>query len=215
MDSEEAQDRRPIPRHFPDFRAARRRLLVGQSLMVVGVVWGLALAYALWVWLLDPLQRSWVFFCYAWEVPLVGGLATVGLPVWWLTEIERCHRARRPEDEPPDAEHIAAMLVWFPTRVAVTCFAASVIGYALGGVQLRTFANLPWAELEKLGTLGMVTDGRAADRYGPASTDDTTEHAEGCYLSRRRRPSRGCRSRRSRWPLERSPTLKSRVAYAS
>src|SRR5437016_13503391 len=82
--------------------------------------WGFGLPYSLFSWLLDPPQLRWVLICYAWEVPVAGGLGPVLFPLLWFRAIERHwdHTFRDPGAvDPAEAAALEREILDFPVRV--------------------------------------------------------------------------------------------------
>lgn len=129
------------------------------ALVAMGTWWGVGLPYSLYAWLLDPKQLRWVLICYAWEVPVCGFLGPFLFPLLWFRAIER--RWQRVFDgERVDIEGAMALertLLDYPTRAAVVLLITSLLGYGLGALQLRLFAQLPTGETLKVAVLGLVT----------------------------------------------------------
>ena len=110
--------------------------------------WVLGLAFSgLW-WLTDGLQLDWYFFCYAWEVPVIGWTGAVVLP-WlrWLA-ISRMVDAGEPR--------AVRALASYPRFVALCAIATSSTGYALGALQIMLMAHLPTLEAGKIAIQGPV-----------------------------------------------------------
>ncbi len=137
-----------------------RRSIVAVAMMAMATWWGIGLPYSLFAWLLDGKQLSWTLFCYAWEVPVFGIVGLVAIPQLLWRGIERRWTAL---DTTPPAEAPAAILALerrildYPIRVAAVLLGASLIGYGLGALQIRWFAELPTSEAIKICVLGVVT----------------------------------------------------------
>jgi signal transduction histidine kinase len=140
--------------------AQYRWLIVAAALVAMATWWGLGLPYSWYAWLLDAQQQRWVLICYAWEVPVAGGLGPLLVPQIWLRRIERRWNEvfRDPERvDPAAAAALERSILDYPRRVAWVLLFASLAGYAVGAYQLRVFAELPWAEVAKILVLGLVT----------------------------------------------------------
>ena len=110
--------------------------------------------------LLDSKQWHWVLICYAWEVPVAGGLGPLLVPQLWLRRIERQWNEVFRDPAHVDAAAAAALeraILDYPRRVAWVLLFASLIGYGVGAWQLRVFAELPYADVAKILVLGLVT----------------------------------------------------------
>src|SRR2546426_12607034 len=123
-----------------------RRSILATALVAMVTWWGLGLPYSLFGWLLDPHQLHWVLICYAWEVPVAGALGPVLFPLLWFGEIER--RWDRvlgaPHGiDPAEAAVLERSILDFPMRVASVMVITSVVGYGIGALQLRVFAQTP------------------------------------------------------------------------
>ena len=126
----------------------------------MGTWWGLGLPYSLFSWVLDAEQLRWVLICYAWEVPVAGLLGPVLFPQLWFGAIERRWDATfddRHDVRAADAADLERMILDFPIRVAWVFLLTSVIGYGVGALQLRLFAQAPTTELVKIAGLGLTT----------------------------------------------------------
>jgi hypothetical protein len=145
--------RRPHPADY------RGRLLLA-ALVAVAVWWGLGLPYSLAAWLLDTKQLRWTLFCYAWEVPVAGFLGPLLVPqIWWRNVTRRWNRVFA-TPEAPDLEEAAVLegkILDYPMRVGRVLLITSVVGYAVGAIQLYAFAQMPLEQLVHVGLLGMVT----------------------------------------------------------
>ena len=139
--------------------AAYRTSILLAALVAVGIWWGLGLPYSIATWLLDERQLSWTLFCYAWEVPAAGLLGPVLVPqIWWRRIERRWNSVFAADPVDPDAVGtVEALILDYPLRVAWVFLASSVLGYAVGAVQLAVFAQLPPVQLLHVGVLGLVT----------------------------------------------------------
>src|SRR5436190_11521148 len=126
-----------------------RRPIVVVALLAMATWWGIGLPYSLFAWLLDPQQRAWTLYCYVWEVPVFGLIGLVLIPQLLWRDIEHRWTAL---DTTPEPEVTSAMLAIerkildYPIRVAVVLLISSLIGYGVGALQIRWFAQLPVAE---------------------------------------------------------------------
>lgn len=96
-------------------------------------------------WLLNGAQLHWVYLCYAWEVPVIGWGGAVLLPWLLWRRIERSGK-----------ESTADAVARFPVVTGWLAFLTSTIGYTLGALQIRLFAELPWLEAAKIVLQGAV-----------------------------------------------------------
>jgi signal transduction histidine kinase len=121
--------------------------------------WGIGLPFSLFGWLLDAHQRWWVLICYAWEVPVAGLLGPVLVPLLWFRALERRWDRvfSNPDRAPAEVAGLEAAILDFPIRVAWVFVVTSLVGYGVGALQLRVFAQIPTAEICKVGALGLVT----------------------------------------------------------
>jgi len=143
----------PHPRQF-------RRSILKIAVVAMATWWGLGLPYSLFGWLLDPTQLRWVLICYAWEVPFCGLVGPLLFPFLWWRRIEaRWDETVRSGEEidPARAAALERVLLDFPVRVGGIILLTSLLGYAVGGLQVRVFAQTPLTELVKIGALGLVT----------------------------------------------------------
>ncbi len=137
-----------------------RRPIVVVAFLAMATWWGIGLPYSLFAWLLDARQRAWTLFCYLWEVPFFGLIGLVLIPQLLWRAIERRWVAL---DDTPESDAHTAMLALerrildYPIQVAAVLLGTSLIGYGLGALQIRWFAQLPIAEAIKVCVLGVVT----------------------------------------------------------
>ncbi len=137
-----------------------RRVILTVGLVAMATWWFLGMPYSVFAWLLDDRQLRWVFFCYAWEVPVTALLMPVLFPMLWLRELtERWDRAFGSGGTPNPGEvaQLERIVLDYPIRVAGILLLASMIGYGVGALQLRIFAQLPAVEVVKVLLLGLVT----------------------------------------------------------
>jgi len=121
--------------------------------------WGIGLPFSLFGWLLDPTQRNWVLICYAWEVPAAGLLGPVLVPFLWFRALERRWDVvfANPDRTAADVAGLETSILDFPLRVAWVFVITSLVGYGVGAVQLRVFAQIPVVEICKIAALGLIT----------------------------------------------------------
>jgi signal transduction histidine kinase len=140
--------------------AQYRWLILAAALVAMATWWGLGLPYSLYAWVLDAEQLRWVLLCYAWEVPVAGGLGPLLVPQIWLRGIERrwdrVFGGPGPAD-PAEAAALERQILDYPRRVGWVLLITSLAGYALGALQLRLFAETPLTEIVKIFVLGLVT----------------------------------------------------------
>jgi HAMP domain-containing protein len=137
-----------------------RWLILAAALVAMATWWGLGMPYSFYAWLLDDRQEFWVLICYGWEVPVAGGLGPLLVPQIWLRRIERRWDEVFRDPERIDVAAAAALeraILDYPRRVAWVLVFTSLIGYAIGALQIRLFAQLPVAEVVKVLVLGLVT----------------------------------------------------------
>jgi signal transduction histidine kinase len=130
------------------------------ALVAMATWWGLGLPYSLFTWHLDSKQLWWVLVCYGWEVPACGALGPFLFPMIWFRRIERRWDAVLVDDGGRDPVRVAALeatILDYPMRVAFVLLVTSLVGYGVGAIQLRWFAELPWVEFSKICVLGLVT----------------------------------------------------------
>ncbi len=146
------------PATMPDPARYRWSIRVA-PLVAMGTWWGLGLPYSLYAWLLDERQLHWVLFCYGWEVPACGFLGPFLFPLLWFRGIERrWERVFGGEHVDVDAARMLERTILdYPMRVAAVLFVTSLVGYGVGALQVRVFAQLPLSETLKILALGLVT----------------------------------------------------------
>ncbi len=148
-------ERHPLP-HPADFRL----VIIATAVVAMATWWGLGLPYSLFAWLLDSQQLRWVLICYLWEVPVAGVLGPLLFPLYWFRAIERRWDRVFADPHAIDAADVAdleATILDFPLRVAKVFVITTLIGYGVGALQLRLFAQLPVVEIFKIAALGIVT----------------------------------------------------------
>ncbi len=146
-------DLHPHPAQF-------RRAVLTVGLVAMATWWLLGMPYSLFAWLLDERQLRWVYICYLWEVPVTAIMAPVLFPMLWLRGLTERWDRTFAGGGTPDAGELAALertLLDYPVRVAGILLLGSLIGYAIGALQLRLFAQLPAVEVVKVMALGVVT----------------------------------------------------------
>ncbi len=137
-----------------------RRSIVAVAMMAMATWWGIGLPYSLFAWLLDAQQLSWTLICYAWEVPIFGLVGLVLIPQLLWRRIERhwtALAATSPADMPAATLALERRILDYPMRVATVLLISSLIGYGMGALQIRWFAQLPISEAIKICLLGVVT----------------------------------------------------------
>lgn len=150
----------PPPREPRVHPREYRRPIVVVALLAMATWWGIGLPYSLFAWLLDSQQRAWTLYCYLWEVPFFGLIGLVVIPQILWRDIEQRWSALEttPERDVPSAMlAIERKILDYPLRVAGVLLVSSMIGYGLGALQIRWFAQLPVAEAIKVCLLGVVT----------------------------------------------------------
>ena len=106
--------------------------------------WG---GLAFWYWLpapvyflltmnIDQLQLQWTALAFFWEVPVVGGA--------FVLAAQRLYPSRRRLSNDPARRYREVMR--YPTLVGSLLFVFTLLGYAIGALQLRLFAALPLVE---------------------------------------------------------------------
>jgi signal transduction histidine kinase len=139
------------PRHY-------RRSIVAVAMLAMATWWGIGLPYSLFAWLLDGKQRAWTLFCYLWEVPVFGLVGLVLIPQLLWRDIERRWTAMETAGaNATEATVLERKILDYPLVVAVVLLIASLIGYLVGALQIRWYAELPFAEAVKVCLLGLVT----------------------------------------------------------
>ena len=113
--------------------------------------WVVGIQFSRLWWLVNQKQLSWILFCYAWEVPVVGWTGAVLIP--WL-RLRRIIR-RLPEGDPDTGRQLAR----FPLFVFWMVLGTSTFCYALGAVQVDHFAALPTLEVAKIMIQGPALGG--------------------------------------------------------
>jgi signal transduction histidine kinase len=111
--------------------------------------WVLGIEFSRLWWLVNEKQLSWILFCYAWEVPLLGWTGAVLVP--WL-------RLRWIAARLPDARAVRA-LARFPLFVFWAVLATSTVGYVVGALLVSHFAALPTLEMAKIMCQGPALGG--------------------------------------------------------
>src|SRR6185503_4045461 len=122
----------------------KRRRQLSTRMKAALLSWG---GLAFWYWLpapiyflltmnLDQLQLQWTALAFFWEVPVVGGA--------FVLAAQRLYPSRRRLSNDPARRYRAVMR--YPTVVGSLLFVFTLLGYAIGALQLRLFAALPLIE---------------------------------------------------------------------
>ena len=122
----------------------RQREHLSMRMKAALLSWG---GLAFWYWLpapiyflltmnLDRLQLQWTALAFFWEVPVVGGA--------FVLAAQRLYPSRRRLSTDPARRYREVMR--YPTLVGSLLFAFTLLGYAIGALQLRLFAALPLVE---------------------------------------------------------------------
>jgi signal transduction histidine kinase len=119
-----------------------RRLAFRLWIMSMICWWLIGLPFSRLWWLVNQKQADWILFCYAWEVPAIGWTGVVLLPYLQWTRLRRSLDAGEPG--------AFQRLVWYPAHVAALILGTSSLGYLLGALQIRHFAQLPVLETFKI-----------------------------------------------------------------
>ncbi|MEP6574780.1 MAG: hypothetical protein ABJD11_18925, partial [Gemmatimonadota bacterium] len=125
-----------------EFSRLGRRLAFRLWIMSVICWWVIGMPFSRLWWLVNQKQAGWIFFCYAWEVPAVGWTGAVLLPYLLWGRLRRSLEAGDPD--------ALRRMVWYPAAVAALIFGTSSLGYLLGAIQIRHFAQLPLLETIKI-----------------------------------------------------------------
>jgi two-component system NarL family sensor kinase len=148
------------PAHEPPHPSHFRWSILISALVAMSTWWGLGLPYSLYTWLLDAKQLRWVLICYGWEVPACGLFGALLFPMLWFRRIEQTwDRVFSDPDssDPAQVAELETMILEYPRRVAWALLITSMVGYGVGALQLRFFAELPVADAIKICILGIVT----------------------------------------------------------
>jgi signal transduction histidine kinase len=147
-----------LPRPFtrpgdplPPAAVVAGRLVVQLWLTSMLCWWVVGIQFSRLWWLVNQKQLSWIMFCYAWEVPVVGWTGSVLIP--WL-RLRRIIR-RLPDGDPGTGRQLAR----FPLFVFWMVLGTSTFGYALGALQVDHFAALPTLEVTKIMIQGPALGG--------------------------------------------------------
>lgn len=123
--------------------------------LVVGF-WICAPIYYLISMHIDTLQLRWVVFAFVWEVPLIGG----ALILFVLFLFRPIHRFLQDKSSDIDVESIYRRIQSFPILVGVSVFVAVTLGYIIGTMQQKYFANMSpieqWKNALNGGTLSLL-----------------------------------------------------------
>jgi len=106
--------------------------------------WGVGFLFTISTPLFNPAQLKWALFCFAWE-----GLA-FAVPLTLFRPLFRPIRRYVSQVEAGgalSAQQVASyqrQLLAYPFKVSLVVMSASIVAYALGVIQLRYFARVPW-----------------------------------------------------------------------
>ncbi|HEY3117196.1 MAG TPA: hypothetical protein VGK54_10685, partial [Chloroflexota bacterium] len=131
----------------------RKRAYLSLTKKMLGVLWGVI---ALWYWLpapiyylltmnLDTLQLKWTAFAYFWEVPVVGGLFLVLAVALFKPARNLMDRKLVPAD--PAADY--RWTLRHPVVMAALIVVFTILGYAIGALQIHFLGLLPTIEAFK------------------------------------------------------------------
>jgi signal transduction histidine kinase len=136
---------------LPTARRTRRQLLSGWLIGLVFFGYAPSLTFGAVAWLLNEQQWFWSYLMYVTEVPLIGGFFVLWLPWRWYQSMHRVLQAWE-RGEPVDSAQcldVYTRALGLPWRVAVSAFAAALIGYVIGVSVVHWRAQQPWSEYFK------------------------------------------------------------------
>ncbi len=142
-----------LPGRF-ELPTARRTLIRLLRVWLIGLVvfgYGPAFTYGKLAWLFNEYQWWWTYLLYVTEVPLVGGLCVIALPLLWYWPIHRALTVWS-RGEPVNRQLCAVVYevsLRLPWRVSLSAFAASFFGYVIGISMLHWQTHHPWVEIFK------------------------------------------------------------------
>lgn len=136
----------------------RRRVIQWLAICLILVYWGLGLPFTLLYLNYDPHQLPWILLPYLWEVPTLGFLLVL-LPIWRMLDPVTDFLETDPREtiEPERLEKVRSVAMHLPLQVPAVVAVASVMGYAVGSLQMRLFGHLPIRETMKNLVLGVPT----------------------------------------------------------
>lgn len=136
----------------------RRHAIQWLALCSILVYWGLGLPFSLMYLDYEPHQLAWILGPYLWEVPTMGFLLVL-VPVWRMLEPVADFLEEDPREvvEPRRLEKVRRVAMHLPVQVPALVVVASVMGYAVGSLQMRLFGHLPIRETLKNLVLGLPT----------------------------------------------------------
>jgi signal transduction histidine kinase len=140
-----------------------RRFVRTQLLLLGFFVWGVSFLYVVSTILFNPVQTRWVLMSFTWDACIFGVPLIVFRPM--LRQLQRYARLLQAGNL--DGEQAAVYqrkVLAYPFKVGVEVFVVSIVAYALGSLQVRYFAALPWEHV----ALIMICGGVCALLWGTA-----------------------------------------------
>ena len=125
-------------------RSFQKRLLFTQLVLLAVFFGGLGAVCVYATVVVNPVQRQWQIFCFAWELLAIGVPSVLFQP---LFRILRPYLRRLDAVDTLASEEAARyhrILLWHPTLVGILCVVGSLGAYGVAALQLRYFAGLPW-----------------------------------------------------------------------
>ncbi|HEY3997724.1 MAG TPA: SpoIIE family protein phosphatase [Candidatus Xenobia bacterium] len=133
----------------------RPRLAWWLWLCLMAVYWGLGLPFSLRYLNYDAAQKNWIWATYLWEVPVLG----LVFAIWpmWVGLAPVVSFLKTSGGRPAEAGQIRSLALALPLRLPPLVLGASLLGFGLGSLQLRAWADVPTVELVKNLCLGLPT----------------------------------------------------------
>lgn len=105
--------------------------------------WSFAPIYYLLNMNLDARQMAWTMFAYFWEVPVIGGLVFVTSAYLLFKPINDYFKGQLKISDPGE---FYKKILRYPVWLACLMYVIALVGYAIGTLQLKYFADLSYTE---------------------------------------------------------------------
>lgn len=125
-------------------RELERKFLLTQAILLGFFVWGVGFLYDVSTMLFNSAQLRWELYCFAWESLVFGVPLIVFRPIFRpiLQVVQQLEAGATFTSE--QAAALNSKILSYPFKVALLAFFGCTGAYALGVVQVRYFAQLPW-----------------------------------------------------------------------
>ncbi|MFQ5666727.1 MAG: hypothetical protein ACE5I7_09875, partial [Candidatus Binatia bacterium] len=122
----------------------KRKFIISQLILLGFFAWGVGFLYIISTVLFNPVQMRWEIFCFAWEALAFGIPLIVFRPMFRPIERYARHLEAGKNLGAQQAAAYHGKILAYPFKVSLIVFFGSIAAYAIGAIQLRHFARLPW-----------------------------------------------------------------------